>query len=135
MMENLRMENKYLTNYLQIAVDPQKGCLVQIWTGYCTPEEFREGQQKSLDLFVENHCVHFVSDTTNACPLRKEDLDWVSRNITPKLRDAGMSVINFVLSSSAYTRLTLEMLEEVDRDINNIPMRYFGSLECALDSI
>lgn len=134
-MESLRMENKYLTNYLQIAVDPQKGCLVQIWTGYCTSEEFREGQQKSLDLFVENCCIHFISDTTNAYPLEDEELDWVSRNITPKLRKAGMDTINFVIPSSVYTRLTLEVLEKTDREINNIPMKFFGSLECALDSI
>ena len=134
-MESLLMENKYLTNYLQIAVDPQKGCLVQIWAGYCTSEEFREGQQKSLDLFVENRCTHFISDTTNAYPLEDEELDWVSRNITPKLRKAGMDTINFVVPSSVYTRLTLEVLEKTDREINNIPMKFFGSLECALDSI
>jgi hypothetical protein len=135
-MEVLQMEVKYIASYLQIAVEPQKNCLVQIWAGYCTPEEYREGQQMSLELFVENHCTQFISDTTNACPLQDEELDWVVEHITPKLRAAGLSALSIVLPSNIYTKITLDIYEEKNRALsNNTEIRYFGSLGYALDSI
>jgi hypothetical protein len=129
------MVTKFSTSFIEIAIDAQKKCLVQAWNGYCSSEEFRLGQYKSLELFKENGCHHFISDTTNACPLPEEEVQWVSINITPKLIEAGLEILNLVVPSNVYTRLTLEVLEKTDRDINNIPMRFFGSLENALESI
>lgn len=129
------MINKYTSNYLRIAIVPQKRCLVQTWIGYITSEEFRDGQRKSLEIFEENKCQYFISDTTNACPLTEEDLDWVTANITPKLMEAGLKALDFVVPSNVYTKITLEMLEEKDQAVNMIDMNFFGTLESALNSI
>ena len=129
------MVTKFSTSYLQISVEPKKKCLIQSWIGYCTSEEFRYGQQRSLDIFIEEGCQNFISDTTDAIPLPEEDVVWVSEVITPKLHKAGMEILNLVVPSSVFTRLTLEMLEKTDGEINQTPLRFFGSLECALESI
>lgn len=125
----------YSNSYLKVFVDKGRCCLVQSWKGYCTSDEFRIGQQKTLDLFLEYKCEHFITDTTNATPLDEMELVWVTENITPKLRAAGMKVLNVVLPSSEYTRVTLQILEKEDRARLNTEFRFFGSLDSALGSL
>ena len=59
----------------------------------------------------------------------------MTANITPKLMEAGLKALDFVVPSNVYTKITLEMLEEKDQAVNMIDMNFFGTLESALNSI
>jgi len=126
------METLYSDRILDLKYEPEKKCLVQVWKGFCTSEEFRASQQKSLDLFIEKRCTNFISDTTNASLLKKEDTDWASANIMPKLFKAGMKKLNMVLPSSMFTKLTISNLEKAEETSGRDIFKKFGSLESAL---
>ena len=108
------METLYSTRFVDVAYMPEKSCLIQTWKGFCTSEDFRAAQKKTVELFVEKRCKNFISDTTNASLLKKEETDWVSEVITPQLVKAGMVRLNMVLPASAFTKMTLMNLEKAE---------------------
>lgn len=114
---------------------PEKSCLIQAWKGFCTSEDFREAQKKTIEFFVEKRCKNFISDTTNASLLKKEDTDWASEVITPQLVKAGMVRLNMVLPASAFTKMTLMNLEKSEGASGNANVKMFGSLEGALAEV
>lgn len=126
---------KYSSSYLTISVYPEKSCIIQTWRGYCSSEEFRSGQLKAVELFVENQCANFICDATNATPLAEDDIVWAAGAITPKLRDAAMGTLNIVVPSSVYTRMTLDLYEKKEILVRNTAINYFGSLDSALNSL
>lgn len=125
----------YSTRFVDVAYMPEKSCLIQTWKGFCTSEDFRAAQKKTVDLFVEKRCKNFISDTTNASLLKKEETDWVSEVITPQLVKAGMVRLNMVLPASAFTKMTLMNLEKAEGASGNADIKMFGSLESALAEI
>ncbi|WP_047446923.1 hypothetical protein [Alistipes sp. ZOR0009] len=76
-----------------------------------------------------------ISDTTNAGLLKKEDTDWVTEVITPQFAKAGMKVLNLVLPSSAFTKMTLMNLEKNEKAAQNANLNLFGSLDAAIASL
>ncbi|TCN72926.1 hypothetical protein [Acetobacteroides hydrogenigenes] len=129
------METLYSTRFVDVAYMPEKSCLIQTWKGFCTSEDFRAAQKKTVELFVEKRCKNFISDTTNASLLKKEETDWVSEVITPQLVKAGMVRLNMVLPASAFTKMTLMNLEKAEGASGNADIKMFGSLESALAEI
>ena len=125
----------YSTRYVDICYIAAKGCLVQTWKGFCTSEDFRAAQKKSVELFIEKRCKNFISDTTNASLLKKEDTDWATEEITPQLVKAGMGRLNMVLPASAFTKMTLMNLEKAEDASGNASVKMFGSLDSALAEI
>lgn len=129
------METIYSTKFLEITFVPEKNCLVQTWTSYCTSEDFRAGQLKTVEIFVAKRCKNFISNAKDAGLLKKEDTDWVTEMVTPQFVKAGMPVLNLVLPESAFTKMTIMNLEKVEKEANNAGIAYFTSLESALASI
>jgi hypothetical protein len=129
------METLYSNRYLVISYVPEKNCLVQSWTGFCTSEEYREGQKKSVELFLQKRCKNFISDASKASLLKKEDTDWVTEVITPQFVKAGMPVLNLVLPESAFTKMTIMNLEKAEEGASNVRLAFFNSMESALASI
>lgn len=129
------METLYTNRFVEISYIAGKSCLVQTWKGFCTSEDFRAAQKKTLELFIEKRCKHFISDTTNASLLKKEDTDWASEVITPQLVKAGMGRLNVVLPASAFTKMTLMNLEKSEDASGNANVKMFGSLDSALAEI
>lgn len=129
------METVYSTKFVVISYVPEKNCLVQTWTSFCLSEDFRAAQLKTVDLFIEKNCKNFISDTTNASLLKKEDTDWASEVVTPQLVKAGMPSLNMVLPASAFTKMTIMNLEQSEKAASHAGIVFFGSLESALASI
>lgn len=129
------MELLFTSRFIDIAYLKEKNCLIQTWKGYCSSEEFRDGQQKTVRFFIEKGCSNFISDTTNAGLLKKEDTDWVTETITPQLVKGGMKDLNLVLPSSAFTKMTLMNLEKNEKEAKNAHLKLFGSIETAIASL
>lgn len=129
------METLYSARFMEVSYIAEKSCLVQTWKGFCTSEDFRAAQKKSVELFIEKRCKNFISDTTNASLLKKEDTDWVTEVITPQLVKAGMGRLNMVLPASTFTKMTLMNLEKAEDASGNASVKMFGSLESALAEI
>jgi hypothetical protein len=126
------MESLYTSRFLEISYQADKKCLIQVWKGFCSSDDFRAAQLKTVQLFVEKRCTNFISDTTDASLLKKEDTDWATELITPQLVKAGMKVLNMVLPASTFTKMTLMNLEKSEGVTGSVNVKMFGSLKSAL---
>lgn len=126
------MESLYTSRFLEISYQADKKCLIQVWKGFCSSDDFRAAQLKTVQLFVEKRCTNFISDTTDASLLKKEDTEWATELITPQLVKAGMKVLNMVLPASTFTKMTLMNLEKSEGVTGNVNVKMFGSLKSAL---
>lgn len=129
------MEILFSNNFVTIAYYSKKSCLIQAWTSFCTSEEFREVQKKSVEFIEEKHCHNFISDATNAGVLRKKDTDWVTQVITPQLIRLGVTTINVVVASSAFTQKTLLNLGNVEHRVRKDFLIFHENLKDALKSL
>lgn len=129
------MEVLLKERYVTVTYNEEKKCLIQTWNSFCSSDEFRAAQKKTVELFVKKGCKNFITDTTNAGLLKKEDTDWVAQFITPLLIKAGMSNLNMVLPSSAFTKMTVMNLEKAEKDTNQSAPKYFPNLAKALESL
>ena len=112
-------------NYLE-----EHKCLVQVWKKFCMPEDFRKVQLKTAELFKAHNCVNFISDTTDAGVLKKEETEWAAKTITPQLVEAGMREMNFVVPKNVFTQMTLDNLTK--QEAQDMPMHFFPSMEDAV---
>lgn len=129
------METLFTTRYITISYYAPKRCLIQTWKAFCSRDEFREAQQKCVELFIEKKCKNFISDTTNAGLLAKEDTDWAADVITPKLVKAGMTQISMVVPQSVFTKMTLQNLLKAENTNQNTLLKFFDSLDKAMEDI
>ncbi len=125
------MEKLFESKFVTLLYDASKKCLVQNWTTFCTTDDYKMAQLKSVDFVIAKGCKAFISDTTNASLLKKEATDWAVEVIVPKLKSQGIMHIEVVLPQSAFTKMTLSNLE---KDLGSY-MRYHGSLASALATL
>ncbi|WP_320053762.1 hypothetical protein [uncultured Acetobacteroides sp.] len=123
------METLLELDYVTLSYVAEKKCLVQTWKKFCTTEEYKHGQEKSLEFVVAKGCKGFVSDTTHAGLLKPEATSWAGEVFVPKLKAAGIGNVEVVLPQSAFTKMTLMSIE---KDAVGY-MRYYGSLESAME--
>lgn len=125
------METLFESKFVTLLYDASKACLIQNWTSFCSTEDYKLAQEKSVELIIAKKCKAFISDTTNASLLKKEASDWAVEVIVPKLKSQGIQHIEVVLPQSAFTKMTLNNFE---KDLGSY-MRFHGSLASALATI
>lgn len=125
------METLLDLRYVTLSFHAEKKCLVQSWKAFCSTDEYKFAQEKSVEFAAAKGCKFFISDTTNAGLLKKEASDWASQVIVPKLKALGIENIELVLPQSAFTQMTIKNFE---KDLGSY-MRYYGSLESALKAL
>lgn len=125
------METLLELGYVTLSYESEKKCLVQTWKKFCTTEEYKLGQEKSLELVVAKGCTALICDTTNAGMLKADATQWAGEVLVPMLKKAGINNVEVVLPESAFTKMTLLNLEKQMTDF----MRYYGSYESALAAL
>ena len=90
-----------------IVCDPVKKCLYQTWIGYISPEEFRHAIDLTVSCFQQYELESILSDTTDQAVLSKEGSDYAA-SVMPVLVANGLKKVAFVLSKSAFTRLSVQ---------------------------
>jgi hypothetical protein len=117
--------------YVTISYLPEQSCLVQTWKSFCTTEEYMFAQEKCVEFIIEKGCKGFISDTTNAGPLKMEAIRWASTENVPKLKEAGIRSIDLVVPKSAFTNITIEYFQ---REIGSF-IRCSNTFEQAFNAI
>jgi len=125
--------NLFETNYCEINYLEDSKTLVQEWKKFCMPEEFRTAQNKTVELFKAHNCVNFISDTTNAGVLKKEETEWAAKTITPQLVESGMKEINFIVPNNVFAQMTLDNLTKQEQ--GGLPLNFFPNVTDALNHI
>lgn len=129
------MEVLFKQRFLTLSYDSDKKCLIQTWTSFCNSEEFRAGQMKTVECFAQKSCKNFISDTTNAGLLKKEDTDWVTEFITPQLINSGMKKFNLVMPASVFAQKTVRNLDQVEKESHRDLLQFYPNLKSALEAI
>ncbi|SDM33336.1 hypothetical protein SAMN05421823_112118 [Catalinimonas alkaloidigena] len=93
--------------YLTLELVESSGLLIQHWKGFATSQQFREGIEKSIEVFQKGKADKLISDTKEAAVVKREDTDWVANIATPKLVQHGLRGMAFVLPTSAFTKISV----------------------------
>jgi hypothetical protein len=129
------MKRVYKKSFIKLEVDQDSGLMIQTWLTFCTPEEFRKGQLETVAKFEEFKCKHFISNATKAGALPQEETDWAAEVISPALHKLGMPCINFVIPENKFAVLAIKNLVEKNQERQNVPFKYFPSVEEAIKDI
>ncbi len=112
--------------YLKLEYDETMRCIIQHWKGFAKSAEFREGINKSLEFFKQKKVDKIISDTKNLSLVKKEDTDWVAREVTPAMVKQGLKYMAFIVPSSVFTQLSVDNYKtEANKAVT---IRYFDQL-------
>ncbi len=115
--------------YLILEYDEALQCIVQYWKGFAKSGEFREGINKSLEFFKQKKVDKIISDTKNLSLIKKEDTDWVAKEVTPAMVKQGLRYMAFIVPSSVFTQLSVDNYKtEAGKSVT---IRYFDQLNDA----
>lgn len=115
--------------YLTIIYDEELNCIQQNWKGFAKSQDFREGILKSLQFFKDKKADKILSNTKELSIVKKEDTDWVAKDITPALVSNGMKKMAFIVPSNAFAQMSVNNFKE---DANKIvSIRYFDDIQKA----
>ena len=119
-------------NYLTIEVDKNNDCLIQLWKGFATPEQFREGILKALELFKQQKVSKMISDTKDQAIVRKEETDFAVSTV-PEFIKSGLKAFAFVVPTSVFTQMSLNNFKK--NSDTSFAIQYFDEMKKAKDWI
>lgn len=88
--------------------DDKLKCLIQNWKGFATSDRFREGIQKTIDLFQDKKLNKILSNTKDFGMVKKEDTEWVNSYSMPILIKNGLRYMAFVVPSNVFAQMSVE---------------------------
>lgn len=115
-------------NYLTIEVDKENDCLLQSWKGFATPEQFREGILKALEIFKDHKVSRMISDTKDQAVVRKEETEFAA-SLVPEFVKSGLKTFAFVVPSNVFTQFSLNNFKKQSDSLLSI--QYFDKMEDA----
>ena len=119
--------------YVTLELDEEFSCLTQRWKGFAKSEQFREGINKSLEIFQQRQIDKIISDTQNASLVKKEDTDWVATIIIPKLVQRGLRCMAFIVPTNVFTQISVDNFKNEAK--GGVRIQYFDDYEKAKEWI
>ncbi|WP_017731131.1 hypothetical protein [Nafulsella turpanensis] len=109
--------------------DDELKCLIQNWKGFASSERFREGIQKSIDLFKDKKLNKILSNTKDFGMVKKEDTEWVNSYSMPLLIKDGLKYMAFVVPSNVFSQMSVENFKKQSE--GPVEIRYFDDVSKA----
>ncbi|GAA0195893.1 hypothetical protein GCM10009122_60230 [Fulvivirga kasyanovii] len=107
-MQTIRL---YTLGESTIDFDPSVPCIVVKQIGFLTSDEFREIQEKALDLYVvkkkEYGKLAWLSNIQESDAVEMESLKWAAEDLTPRSYQAGNRYSAVVLPEEEYTMASM----------------------------
>jgi hypothetical protein len=119
--------------HLYLAYDEDLQAIIQVWKGFFTSELFREGVNKTNELFaMKKPVTKFLVDISESSVIKKEDTEWAATNAIPTAIKNGLKYYGFVLPSNVFAQVSLNNFR---KDLNqpSLEVQIFASLERAKD--
>ncbi len=117
--------------YLTVAYDEELNCIQQNWKGFAKSHDFREGILKSVEFLEEKQADKILSNTKEFSVVKKEDTDWVAKEITPILVEKGMRKMAFIVPSNVFTQVSVNNFKDEANKI--VSICYFDDVQKAKD--
>jgi hypothetical protein len=101
--------------FVRISLDEEVPCLEWIGKQFIPSAQFRESEQKSLELFREYKArfprLEWFVDARSIGPIAPDDTRWVAQDLLPEFLSAGLKKEAFLVPTSSVGKLVLTNYE------------------------
>ena len=109
--------------------DENLKCLIQNWKGFASSDKFREGINKTVELFKDKKLNKILSNTKDFGMVKKEDTEWLNTQAMPQLIKTGLKCAAFVVPSNVFSQMSIENFKKEAE--GPIEIRYFDNADKA----
>jgi len=113
-----------------IRFDPQVGCVVMVWKGYATSEEFRAGNERVLAAILETGATRLLGEVTDFKLIGATDQQWLNDNWIPRAVQAGLRRVALIQPVYYFNRVAIETVAQ-RVDPATLEIGYFTDLDAA----
>lgn len=114
---------------LRIDFDENTKVLTQTWKGFGSSELFREGIDKTVQLFIEKKAAYILADSSKGAIVKKEDTDYAAQKAV-QLVKSGIKAQAFVLPANAFVKASVTNFAN---SASAFKIQYFDNLKMAND--
>ncbi|MBW3545578.1 MAG: hypothetical protein KY428_08295 [Bacteroidetes bacterium] len=94
--------------YLVIEYNASKKLLIQNWKGFANSAQFREGIEKSIEIFKQRSVMRLLSNTKESALVKKEDTDWAATYAVGQMLQHGLKTMAFIIPTNAFTQMSVK---------------------------
>jgi hypothetical protein len=117
--------NVFESQAVRLDYNTQLKLLTQVWTGFATSEQFREGIDKTVDFASKNSIKAIISDTRAQKVVKPEDTSYAA-SVMPKLFQSGLKAMAFVMPQDVFTKMSLNRFSKEQEAPSQV--QYFGNM-------
>ncbi len=119
--------------HLELEFDPALNCITQTWKGYFSSELFRQGVNRTNQLFNEKAPVaKFLVDISESGVIKQEDTNWAARISIPAAIEKGLTHYALVAPKNVFTQMSLYSYQQELNQLS-LQVRLFDTFESALE--
>lgn len=96
----------FSSSTISLEFDEIKKVLRQVWTGFSTSAQFREGIDETVKFVKANDVKYLISDTSGQKPVGPEDTKYAA-SVMPGLFGSGVKAMAFIMPKNVITKLAL----------------------------
>lgn len=104
-------------------------CIMVLWQGYATSEQFRRIAESQLQLMKEYGFNKILTDNSLMKVVSMEDQKWVINDWLPRALKVGYMACATITSKDYFSRIAIEnVISKID---DQLTVRYFGDVDDA----
>lgn len=113
------MQKIYEDEQLRFLYIPEQKCLIQHWNGYVHDDNFKEANEKLLEMLPQYSIQKIISVSYDKFHVTPAMLSWSTSFIIKELMRQGLKHLAFVMSGHQLVRFAInQVISEVDSDLN-----------------
>ncbi len=104
--------------------NPELQCVVSVWHGYASSNQFRAICERALDLVIKHDLKKGISDNRGMKNIAVADQEWVMKDFLPRLLATGYHTSATIIPTDHLAQMTLkELSSKIDE--NELKQRFF----------
>ena len=112
---------------LRIDFDDETKLLAQTWKGFGSSQSFREGIEKTLQIFIQKKGAFLLVDSSAGAIVKKEDTDYAAQ-LAVQFAKNGIKAQAFVIPANAFVKASVN---NFTNNTSGYPIQYFGEVQKA----
>jgi hypothetical protein len=95
-----------------VGYDADVPCLTMTWKGYATSREFREANERILEVLAERKADKLLGDIEEFVLIGSEDQTWLSTDWIPRAVQAGLRKVALITPVFYFNKVAVESVGE-----------------------
>ena len=118
--------------FLVIEWDADNKLLIQNWKGFASSSQFREGIEKSVEIFRQKQVLRLLSNTKESSVVKKEDTEWAATYALGNMVKNGLKAVAFIVPTSVFAGVSVSNFEEKSHEMP-VVLKYFDDVDKAIE--